>query len=468
MSIFNLTIFKNINTNFIGNLFETCGDPLIDNISNHLNDDEQQLFINLFGLCNSYHITEDYVIDFDEVWKLLGFTQKNSAKQILTTNFELNKDYKIQNNSNDGKVNIRRGGHNKQIIMLNIETFKLFCINANMPISKLFQKYYVTFEYITGVIIRNKLGNKMNDLNKVNKIKTEECKSSINNTNIKNKIDKCEPNDNDKNINSTKGIKILNKLNELEKKVDNQRSNNNTTNTKISNELENKINNSKVNNITTNINDVTNIEILNKLNELENKFKQLEKKSSSTKLEKLKIKESNKSNDSNVSNNSNKSDKSDKSNKSEKLREKRDGYVAKLNKDKTKIENVYLNRKYACEDNGYALSSLDKPIKNNTETREKFYCMYEDCSKKLIKDFEKINGGKVCLYTNDGIGKFTKDNKLIKTYSCRQRCKEELGVGSRTINKIVDDGLLCEDYYYKNIQAKTQCIITNKSKDNCN
>ncbi len=61
-----------------------------------------------------YDKFKDFVIDLDNIWKLLDFRNKGSAKRLLYKSFIIEKDYKILH------LNI----HENEKIMLNIQTFK--------------------------------------------------------------------------------------------------------------------------------------------------------------------------------------------------------------------------------------------------------------------------------------------------------------------------------------------------------
>ena len=55
------------------------------------------------------------------------------------------------------------------------------------------------------------------------------------------------------------------------------------------------------------------------------------------------------------------------------------GYVAKLNKEKTEILNVYLDRKTAAKCNGYqSISALDTPVKKFSLTNGHYYILYNE------------------------------------------------------------------------------------------
>ena len=92
----------------------------------------------------------NFVIDLDDIWKWLGFQQKAAAKKVLIRNFNLDLDYKILNSSECKKGS---GGHNKEIIMMNIKTFNLFCLKGDTLMSGMLHEYYIKIEraYINSI-----------------------------------------------------------------------------------------------------------------------------------------------------------------------------------------------------------------------------------------------------------------------------------------------------------------------------
>ena len=138
---------------------------LIEIIKNNFNNYEQQIFLTSFYCYLKYDYINDFVIDLDNVWKWLGFQQKYHAKYLLEKQFIINKDYKILSQKfNDDKAIIivhepsvaikkNRGGHNKETIMLNIETFKKFCLKASTKKADEIHDYFIKLEQIFQEII---------------------------------------------------------------------------------------------------------------------------------------------------------------------------------------------------------------------------------------------------------------------------------------------------------------------------
>jgi len=82
-----------------------------------------------------------------------------------------------------------------------------------------------------------------------------------------------------------------------------------------------------------------------------------------------------------------------------------------VNKEKTEILNIYINRKTAAKCNNYpCISSLDWVVKNGTLKDDHYYLLFEDCDISLQNKWKAVKG--TILY-HDGIGQY-EDNILIK------------------------------------------------------
>ena len=68
---------------------------LIEKVKNNFTSYEQQLFLSSFYCFLKYDNKIDFVIDLDNIWKWLGFSQKVRAKELLEKFFTINKDYKV-------------------------------------------------------------------------------------------------------------------------------------------------------------------------------------------------------------------------------------------------------------------------------------------------------------------------------------------------------------------------------------
>ena len=110
------------------------------------------MFISSFYCYLNYNQKNDFVIDLDNVWKWLEFTNKANAKKILQKYFTLNIDYINLLDANIKQENAH-GGHNKEIFMLTVRTFKLFCIKAGTEKAKEIHEYFVKLEELLQEII---------------------------------------------------------------------------------------------------------------------------------------------------------------------------------------------------------------------------------------------------------------------------------------------------------------------------
>ena len=128
-----------IESNLITKLNGNYKSKLVEKLQNTFNNYEQQMFIASFYCYLNHDNKSDFVIDLDNVWIWLGFSTKQKAKELLTKIFIIDKDYKILLNlpveqtanslpAGESKK-YTRGGHNKEIIMLNIDTFTPFIIS---------------------------------------------------------------------------------------------------------------------------------------------------------------------------------------------------------------------------------------------------------------------------------------------------------------------------------------------------
>uniref|UniRef100_A0A6C0B655 MSV199 domain-containing protein n=1 Tax=viral metagenome TaxID=1070528 RepID=A0A6C0B655_9ZZZZ len=118
---------------------------MVEKVQKNFNTYEQQMFISSFYCYLNYDDKRDFVIDLDGIWKWIGFSQKVNAKVLLEKNFIENTDYKITGSLERNQKDAR-GGHNKEVIMLTINTFKRFCLKAGTKKSDEIHEYYIKME----------------------------------------------------------------------------------------------------------------------------------------------------------------------------------------------------------------------------------------------------------------------------------------------------------------------------------
>lgn len=159
-----LDIVELIEKNPITRLSSSYNNKLITKIKENFTDFEQQLFISSFYCYLNCDQKNDYIIDLDNVWKWLGFSQKIRAKELLEKYFVIDKDYKNIAFSTEKAKNIappnggtnknKHGGQNKQIYMLTIKTFKSLCLKAGTKKADEIHDYYLKMEEILHEILQ--------------------------------------------------------------------------------------------------------------------------------------------------------------------------------------------------------------------------------------------------------------------------------------------------------------------------
>jgi phage anti-repressor protein len=215
-----INIAKLIDNNSMTRLSKDYENIMINKIKNIFTDKQQNLFVASFYCYLNYDTKKDFVIDFNNVWKWLGFTRKDSAKKLLEKNFTIDIDFKVdktappvggavfdtinggQNFTNDidtdfkvekaappmgGAFDTINGGQNKEEIMLTINTFKKFCLKAGTKKAEEVHEYYIKLEELLQETI-----NEENDELRIQLTNTnnEKLKLEENNEDLKKKLTK--------------------------------------------------------------------------------------------------------------------------------------------------------------------------------------------------------------------------------------------------------------------------------------
>ena len=160
-----LDITKFIEDNPVAKLSGTYQSEVLNKIKNEFGEFDQRVFLFNFYCSFNFDEENDFVIDLNQVWPWMGFTKKGHAKRLLEKEFEENVDYIIKTASPKREaVSLpQNGGQNKERILLNVETFKLFCMTAKKPKAKLIRRYYVKLENLIQQVI-NKQSDEMKNL----------------------------------------------------------------------------------------------------------------------------------------------------------------------------------------------------------------------------------------------------------------------------------------------------------------
>lgn len=137
-----INIVKLIEDNPNIKLQESYQGRLINKIKDNFSTKDQELFIASFYCYLNYKI-EDFVIDLDDIWKWLGYTQKVKGKELLEKNFKLDIDYQLVFSD---QVKNSKGGRPKEKFMMNVKTFKKMCLKAHTEKANEIHDYYIKLE----------------------------------------------------------------------------------------------------------------------------------------------------------------------------------------------------------------------------------------------------------------------------------------------------------------------------------
>ena len=144
-----LNIVELIENNPIAKISSAYNSKLLLKIQESFTGFEQQLFISNFYCYLNYDCIIDFVIDLDNVWRWLGFSQKIRAKEIIERNFTINVDYKTALSSEKAVCEVKQnGGQNKQTILMTIECFKSLCLKAQTKKASDIHTYYIKMERV--------------------------------------------------------------------------------------------------------------------------------------------------------------------------------------------------------------------------------------------------------------------------------------------------------------------------------
>ena len=91
-----LNIANLIDKNSITRLSNEYENKFLKKIQENFSDNQQQLFVASYYCFLNYDSKKDFVIDFDNVWKWLGFSRKDHGKTCLEKHFILDIDYKVE------------------------------------------------------------------------------------------------------------------------------------------------------------------------------------------------------------------------------------------------------------------------------------------------------------------------------------------------------------------------------------
>ena len=180
-----INIVNLIESNPIARFNQTYQSKLIEKLQTKFSDYQQQLFLSSFYCYLKYDKLNDFVIDVDDIWEWLGFINKGNAKRLIKRLFIVDEEFKcsllrsekrtiesefmngnpkeneeslllnIQEQTNSLEVikkieedstPSKRGGNNREKIMMNLTTFKKFCLKAGTKKADVIHDYFIKLE----------------------------------------------------------------------------------------------------------------------------------------------------------------------------------------------------------------------------------------------------------------------------------------------------------------------------------
>ena len=156
-----LDIVQLIHNSPLTNLSSEYQSKLIDKIKETFTNDQQQLFVASFYSYLNCDSKTEFIIDLNDIWKWCGFSRKDPAKRVLEKYFIENIDYKKAapqiggaGFQDENDKNLGGAGLNKENILLNINTFKKFCLKAGTKKADEIHDYYLKLEELMHEILK--------------------------------------------------------------------------------------------------------------------------------------------------------------------------------------------------------------------------------------------------------------------------------------------------------------------------
>ena len=131
------------------------------------------------------------------------------------------------------------------------------------------------------------------------------------------------------------------------------------------------------------------------------------------------------------------------------------GYIAKLNNNKSEILNVYLDRKTAClKENYNSIAFLDNYVKCGKPVGEYYYVLYDSLDKDIKEKFLIKNNISILILYKNGVGKFDSEHNLIEEFKSKDDCIKNSEIGQKSLVKALEKGVQYNNHYYKYLNSK--------------
>lgn len=143
---------------------------LVERLNTNFTEEEQRWYVANLYMYMNYNQTDDYPINLENVFKMIGFANKGNAMKTIQSNFTEGEDYKkllfrMEKQVKNGK-DLGGAGLNKEDVMLNVDTFKNLCMLAKTERGKQIRKYYVKLENVYNELVKEEIGQKQLEIQK--------------------------------------------------------------------------------------------------------------------------------------------------------------------------------------------------------------------------------------------------------------------------------------------------------------
>jgi hypothetical protein len=129
---------------------------------------------------------------------------------------------------------------------------------------------------------------------------------------------------------------------------------------------------------------------------------------------------------------------------------KRNGLIAQLDKEKTKILNVFVNQKEAATQMNLAPCSITSALTKNSISGGFYWLCYEDCTQELKETFEgELPTNKQPSTCSKSVIQMKPDGEVIETFQCLQDVCVKFGTCHKTIQKYSETGNLYKGFKWR-------------------
>jgi prophage antirepressor-like protein len=127
----------------LSKLSKETNDKFAQRLCSEFNTEEQIVFVNKFYVYLCYD-QDEFVINLDDIWELMGYKDIEYCKDLLTNKFTKDVDYTISNNK----------GSKKKVILMTVDAFKKLCLKARKDEAEKLYDYYIKLEKLMDKIIK--------------------------------------------------------------------------------------------------------------------------------------------------------------------------------------------------------------------------------------------------------------------------------------------------------------------------